>query len=205
MNQDIKSKADALKYAIEFTAEDGKPNSKAAQELFDFICKNLSVSEDTVNEARLHTQKRIDEIGMHANACIGSLLEYSSEPRCSVIAEGAKEKERANSSYYKEINYIHELLRNRGYEYVSRVSSNGFRDRLFRLENDNESLEVVINRIPKVIALQRDKNKIISNDTEAEIATVRSYLLARGYKISAGGNEPETYVLPKLNIKIAFV
>jgi len=171
MNQDIKSKAEALKYAIEFTAEDGKPNYKAAQELFDFICQNLSVYEGAVEEAQ--------------------------NPRCSVIAEGTKEKERANSSYCKEVNSIHEILHKRGYKCVSGMSPNGFRTSLFRLENDNESLEVVINRTPK--------NKIALNDTEVEITTVRRYLIARGYIIFTGSNEPETFVHHKLNIKIAFV
>lgn len=184
MNQNIKSKADALKYAIEFTAEDGKLNCKAAQELFDFICKNLSVYEGAVEEAQ--------------------------NPRCSVIAEGTKEKEEDGTvpgypnSISEENKYLYELLHNRGYTFVSRMSSNGFRDRLYSLENDNESLEVIINRILKVIARQRDKNKIISNDTEAEITAVRRYLLAKGYKMTTDINEPKTFVHPKLNIKIAF-
>lgn len=210
MNQDIKSKADALKYAIEFTAEDGKPNYKAAQELFDFIYKNLSVSEDTVNEARLHTQKRIDEILMHANACIDSLSRYNRKHRPSVIAEGTKEKEEDGTvpgypnSISEESKYIHEILHKRGYKYVSRTSSNGFSERLFRFEDDNECLNISIERIPQVVT-QPQPDTIVSNDTEVEIANVRRYLLARGYKISTGSNEPETFVHPKLNIEIAFV
>lgn len=209
MNQDIKSKADALKYAIEFTAEDGKPNSKAAQELFDFICKNLSVSEDTVNEARLHTQKRIDEIVMHANTCIDSLSRYSRKHRPSVIAEGTKEKEEDGTapgypnSISEESKYIHKLLHNRGYKCVSGMSSNVFSESLFRLEDDNECLNISIERIPKVVAQPRP-DTIVSNDTELEIADVRRYLFARGYEFSKDINEPKTYVHPKLNIKIAF-
>lgn len=184
MNQDIKSKADALKYAIEFTAEDGKPNCKAAQELFDFICKNLSVSEDTVEEAR--------------------------KPRCSVIAEGTKEKEEDGTvpgypnSISEENKYLYELLHNRGYTFVSRMSSNGSSERLFRLEDDTESLEVIINRISKLVAQPRP-DTIVSNGTEVEIANVRRYLLAKGYKMTTDINEPKTFVHPKLNIKIAFV
>ena len=207
MNQDIKSKADALKYAIEFTAEDGKPNCKAAQELFDFICKNLSVSEDTVNEARLHTQKRIDEIVMHSNVCIDSLSRYSRKHRPSVIAEGTKEKELSlyNISCVSEENkYIHELLHNRGYKCVSGMSSNVLSESLFRLEDDNECLNISIERIPKVVAQPRP-DTIVPNDTELEIADVRRYLFARGYEFSKDINEPKTFVHPKLNIKIAFV
>lgn len=176
MSQDIKSKADALKYAIEFTAEDGKPNCNAAQELFDFICKNLSVSEGTVNEARLHTQKRIDEIVMHANVCIDSLSRYSRKRRPSVIAEGTKEKEEDGTvpgyhSISEESKYIHELLHKRGYKNVSGRSSNGFSESIFCLEDDNEFLEVIIKRFSKVVAQPRP-DTIVSNDTEFEIADV---------------------------------
>ncbi|MBR6806142.1 MAG: hypothetical protein IKM47_06480 [Bacteroidaceae bacterium] len=211
MNQDIKSKADALKYAIEFTAEDGKPNYNAAQELYDFIRKNLSVSEDTVNEARLHTQKRIDEIVMHTNACIDSLLRYSRKHRPSVIAEGTKEKEEEEdgtvpcypNSISEEINYIQELLHKRGYKFVSGMSSKGFGEMSFLREDDNESLEVITKKSSKLPQSRPDT--IVSNDTEAEIADVKRYLLARGYKMTAGVNEPEKFVHPELNIKIAFV
>lgn len=46
----FESKSEALKFAIEFTAdytEDGtrKANLTAAQELFDFICKNVELPE----------------------------------------------------------------------------------------------------------------------------------------------------------------
>lgn len=199
MNQDIKSKADALKYAIEFTAEDGKPNCNAAQELFDFICKNLSVSEGTVNEARLHTKKRID-----------SLSRYSRKHRPSVIAEGTKEKEEDGTvpgypnSISEENKYIHELLHNRGYKCVGAASSNGFSESLYCLEDGNECLNISIERISKVVAQPRP-DTIVSNDTEFEIADVGRYLFARGYEFSKDINEPKTFVHPKLNIKIAFV
>lgn len=50
------SKADALKYAIEFTATvnisaPNSPNYNAAQELFDFICKNVELPDVRVNPA----------------------------------------------------------------------------------------------------------------------------------------------------------
>ncbi|MBQ2703171.1 MAG: hypothetical protein IJF63_04850 [Alistipes sp.] len=50
----FQSKADALHYAIEFTATtacDGgrKANYEAAQELYDFICKNVQLPEVTPN------------------------------------------------------------------------------------------------------------------------------------------------------------
>ena len=46
----FKSKADAIKYAIDFTAGTDSsinriPNYTAAQEMFDFICKNVQLPE----------------------------------------------------------------------------------------------------------------------------------------------------------------
>lgn len=52
--QNFQSKADALHYAIEFTATlacDGgrKAEYEAAQELYDFICKNVQLPDVTPN------------------------------------------------------------------------------------------------------------------------------------------------------------
>lgn len=52
--QNFQSKADALHYAIEFTATlacDGirKADYEAAQELYDFICKNVQLPDVTPN------------------------------------------------------------------------------------------------------------------------------------------------------------
>ena len=52
---DFQSKAEAIKFAIEFTAcnTDGCniPNEEAAQELFDFICKNVELPDVKPNPA----------------------------------------------------------------------------------------------------------------------------------------------------------
>lgn len=52
--QNFQSKADALHYAIEFTATfacDGsrKANYEAAKELYDFICRNVQLPDVTPN------------------------------------------------------------------------------------------------------------------------------------------------------------
>jgi len=52
--QNFQSKADALHYAIEFTAiiDSGggrKPDYEAAQELYDFICRNVQLPNVTPN------------------------------------------------------------------------------------------------------------------------------------------------------------
>lgn len=53
---DLQSKADAIKYAIEYTEivelhGPNKVNYDAAQELFDFICKNVELPEVRPNPA----------------------------------------------------------------------------------------------------------------------------------------------------------
>lgn len=53
---DLQSKADAIKYAIEFTEivelhGSNKVNYNAAQELFDFICKNVNLPDVRPNPA----------------------------------------------------------------------------------------------------------------------------------------------------------
>ena len=59
LNQNInsfQSKADAIKYAIEFTEivelhGSNRVNYEAAQELFDFICKNVNLPDVRPNPA----------------------------------------------------------------------------------------------------------------------------------------------------------
>lgn len=53
---DLQSKADAIKYAIEFTEivelhGSNRVNYDAAQELFDFICKNVNLPNVKPNPA----------------------------------------------------------------------------------------------------------------------------------------------------------
>ena len=53
---DLQSKADAIKYAIEFTEivelhGSNRVNYVAAQELFDFICKNVNLPDVKPNPA----------------------------------------------------------------------------------------------------------------------------------------------------------
>lgn len=69
----FKSKADALKFAIEFTAgRDASinqvPNYNAAQELFDFICKNVNLPDveqdkaaDFLDYAKTALQMQLDK------------------------------------------------------------------------------------------------------------------------------------------------
>lgn len=168
MNQEIKSKAEALKYAIEFTAENGKPNYKAAQEMFDFINKNLSLSDDTINLARLHihTQKRIGEIAMHANVLFNSLLQYTSSPRRSP-SEIAKEKGQTqplpgSSTVDFEMDYIRNILRCRGYKYRGGiVSSDGYICETFDFEDNKSFIKIKIERLSKIVKSSNHSDAIM--------------------------------------------
>ena len=69
----FKSKADALKFAIEFTVGcdasiNRVPNYNAAQELFDFICKNVNLPDveqdkaaDFLDYAKIALQMQLDK------------------------------------------------------------------------------------------------------------------------------------------------
>jgi hypothetical protein len=66
----FKSKADALKFAIEFTSSviENKVNYDAAQELFDFICRNVPLPDvepdkaaDFLDYAKTALQMQLDK------------------------------------------------------------------------------------------------------------------------------------------------
>lgn len=76
----FKSKADALKFAIEFTVGcdasiNRVPNYNAAQELFDFICKNVNlpdVETNDISEAIKELARLKDADTHHCNCCHSS-------------------------------------------------------------------------------------------------------------------------------------
>ena len=76
----FKSKADALKFAIEFTASSDSsfqrtPSYQAAQELFDFICKNVNlpdVETNDISEAIKELARLKDADTHHCNCCHSS-------------------------------------------------------------------------------------------------------------------------------------
>lgn len=45
----IETKADVLKYALEFTAVDGKPNYDKAREMFEFFTSLVNVPDEREN------------------------------------------------------------------------------------------------------------------------------------------------------------
>lgn len=67
----IKTKADAIKYSIEFTSKNGEVDYVASQELFDFICKNVDLPDSSIDEMSYITE--------FMNQCIDILKEKRSE------------------------------------------------------------------------------------------------------------------------------
>ena len=55
----IETKADVLKYALEFTAENGKPNYDEARKMFDFFTSLVSLPE--VKEDYTQTLLKVGE------------------------------------------------------------------------------------------------------------------------------------------------
>lgn len=73
--QNFQSKADALHYAIEFTATSAcngsrKADYEAAQELYDFICKNVQLPDVTPNPLEAFSEylkKSLPEVNKYSS------------------------------------------------------------------------------------------------------------------------------------------
>ena len=140
----LKSKADALKYAIEFTSTGEYPNRvpdmAKAKELFDFICKNVQLPEDNIDNNRLYTQRSLDEILLHTNAILNDLLEYTKknrrrcnpgEPKPSGEVVGEQDKEEAiplpgSSPLSPVANNLRSVLRDNKFKSISGAAANDY-------------------------------------------------------------------------------
>ena len=145
----LKSKAEALKYAIEFTSTGEYPNRqynmKKAKELFDFICENVKLPDVEVDQL--------------SNSLSGftSLMEKLSkkdektqDKEVGIAGEGegpVKEEAIAlpGSSYLSPIsNNLRGVLRGYGFKCFSGESANGYSKEIFRIHGNGEYLDVAI-------------------------------------------------------------
>lgn len=158
----LKSKADALKYAIEFTATGEYPNRtpdiKKAKELYNFICENISLPAENVDTNLLYTQSILDKIALHANACFNDFLEYTKQDRCkcnpgtpkpSSEVAGDQDKEEAiplpgSSPLSAVANNLRSILRNDKFKSISAAGANNYSKETFRLDGNGEYLDVTI-------------------------------------------------------------
>lgn len=158
----LKSKADALKYAIEFTATGEYPNRapdiKKAKELYNFICENVQLPDDNIDNNRLYTQRSLDEILLHTNACLNDFLEYTrkdrrkcnpEKPRSSgEVVEEQNEEEAiplpGSSPLSPVANNLRSILRDNKFESICAAGASHFSRETFRLNGNGEYLDVTI-------------------------------------------------------------
>ena len=158
----LKSKADALKYAIEFTATGEYPNRapdiKKAKELYNFICENVQLPEDNIDNNRLYTQRSLDEILLHTNACLNDFFEYTKKDRrkCNpekpkpsgeVVREQAKEEAIPlpfSSPLSPVVNNLRSILRDSNFESIAVDADSNSSKEVFQLKRNGEALRVTI-------------------------------------------------------------
>jgi hypothetical protein len=145
----LKSKADALKYAIEFTAIGEYPNRapdiKKAKELYNFICENVQlpdVETDRLSNSLDGSTSLIEKLSKE-NETVNEVP----EPTDEVVEEQTKETVISipGSSYFSPIsNNLRGVLRGYGFTCFSEGAANGYSKETFRLDGNGEYLDVTI-------------------------------------------------------------
>lgn len=145
----FKSKGEALKYAIEFTATGEYPNRvpdmTKAKKLFDFICENVQLPD-----------VETDQLSNSLNG-FTSMMERLSEKKEEtqdkekVIAGEGEEpvKEEAiplpgSSPLSPVANNLRSILRDKKFKSISGVGANDYSKETFRLHGNGEFLDVTI-------------------------------------------------------------
>ena len=149
----LKSKAEALKYAIEFTSTGEYPNRqynmRKAKELFDFICENVQLPDvetdqlsnslngftsmmERLSEKKKETQDKVNE---------------ESEPTGEVIGEQAQEEAiplPGSSPLSPVANNLRSILRDKKFKSIGAADANNYSEEIFRLHGNGEYLDVTI-------------------------------------------------------------
>lgn len=146
----LKSKADALKYAIEFTASGEYPNRtpdiKKAKELYNFICENVQlpdVETDQLSNSLNGFTSLMEKLSKEKDETVNE----ESEPTGEVVWEQDKEEAipLPGSSYFSPIsNNLRGVLRGYGFRSFGARSSNDYGEETFRLDGNGEYLDVTI-------------------------------------------------------------
>lgn len=146
----LKSKADALKYAIEFTATGEYPNRapdiKKAKELYNFICENVQLPD-----------VETDQLSNSLNG-FTSLMEKLSKEKDETVNEkpipsgevvGEQTKEEAiplpgSSPLSSVVNDLRSILRDNNFKSTSAGADSNSSKELFQLKHNGEALRVTI-------------------------------------------------------------
>lgn len=146
----LKSKADALKYAIEFTATGEYPNRapdiKKAKELYNFICDNVQlpdVETDQLSNSLNSFTSLMEKLSKEKDETVNQ----ESEPTGEVVGEQTKEEVMplpGSSPLSPVVNDLRSMFRDDGFESISAANINDYSEETFRLHGDGEYLDVTI-------------------------------------------------------------
>ena len=143
----LKSKADALKYAIEFTAIGEYPNRapdiKKAKELYNFICENVQlpdVETDRLSNSLDGFTSLMDKLSKE-----NKTVNQETEPTGEVVEEQNKEEAIPLPSPLRAVGKnLGIILRSNKFGLISAADDNNYSEEIFRLDGNGEYLRVRI-------------------------------------------------------------
>lgn len=146
----LKSKADALKYAIEFTATGEYPNRtpdiKKAKELYNFICENVQlpdVETDQLSNSLNGFTSLMEKLSKEKDEKVNE----ESEPAGEVVGEPDKEEAipLPDPNFLGPVaNLVKSVLKNSNFKAISRDADGDRIKEIFLLERSGEALRVTI-------------------------------------------------------------
>lgn len=149
----LKSKAEALKYAIEFTSTGEYPNRqynmKKAKELFDFICENVQlpdVETDQLSNSLNGFISLMEKLNKKDEETKDKVNEES-EPTGEVIGEQTKEEVISLPGFCPlstVANNLRSILRDNKFKPIDAEGANDCSKELFRLDGYGEFLKVIL-------------------------------------------------------------
>jgi hypothetical protein len=149
----LKSKADALKYAIEFTSTGEYPNRvpdmTKAKELFDFICENVQLPDVETDQLSnsLNGFTSLMEKLSKKNEETQEKVNEESEPTGEVIGEQTKEEAiplPGSSPLSHVANKLRSILRDNKFKAIGGAGANDYSEETFRLDGNGEYFDVTI-------------------------------------------------------------
>lgn len=145
----LKSKADALKYAIEFTATGEYPHRtpdiKKAKELYNFICENVQLPD--VETDQLSNSLNGFTSLMEKLSKKDETVNQESEPTGEVVGEQTKEEAISLPGFSPlspVANNLRSILRDNKFKLTDAVSANDYSKETFSLDGNGEYLDVTI-------------------------------------------------------------
>lgn len=147
----LKSKADALKYAIEFTATGEYPNRapdiKKAKELYNFICENVQlpdVETDQLSNSLNGFTLLMEKLSKEKDGTVNE----ESEPTGEVVGEQTEEEAillPGSSPLSPAVNNLRSILRDNKFKStITAGTHDDYSEEMFRLDGNGEYVEVRI-------------------------------------------------------------